>query len=248
MRILLSNDDGISAKGIYALAEVFAKDNEVIICAPDIERSACSHSISVFSPLRIKKYDIGLPVEAYSCNGTPADCILFALNELCDQKPDLLISGINAGSNVGQDVFYSGTVSAAFEGATHNVRSIAISLTTPNKIGNYYPSAEFLHKFITENGIEILEQGAVLNVNTPPLDMLDNYKLCRLGKHQYNLGYEKRQDTAGNDYYWIKVDDREKETGEDTDVNYIKQGFVTLTPLRYNLTDEQLLTRMKGCV
>lgn len=249
MRILLSNDDGISAPGIYSLAKMFCDDNDVIICAPDSERSACSHSLSVHSPLRIKKYDMGLPVEAYCCNGTPADCVLFALAELLDEKPDLIISGINTGGNIGQDVFYSGTVSAAFEGASHNIKSVAVSLVMPNKIKDYDPSAKFVYDFLNKYGIDILEEGTVLNINVPPKQTFDEYKLCKLGMHPYNLGYEKRQDTWGKDYYWIKaIEPSDRNTSAGTDVYYIQKGFVTLTPLRYNLTDEKLLNKLKESV
>jgi len=246
LRILISNDDGISAAGIHALAKAFCQDNEVFVCAPDIERSACSHSVSMLTPLRIKKYDMGLPVEAYSCNGTPADCVMFALNELLRDKPDLVISGINAGGNLGQDVLYSGTVSAAFEGAVHGVKAIAISLAMHDKTANYDPAAQFLYNFIENNGFDFLENGTVLNINVPSKILHTGYKLCRLGQDQYNLRYEKRQDTAGREYYWIDVKySQESKRDIDADVHYIKQGYVTLTPLRYNLTDESLLNKLK---
>ena len=246
MRILISNDDGISAEGIYALAKTFSKENEVTVCAPDIERSASSHSLSVYSPIRIKKYDMGLPLTAYSCNGTPSDCVLFALSELMDEKPDLVISGINAGGNLSQDVLYSGTVSAAFEGSVLDVRSIAISLVSPNKASSYFPAAEFLYDFLNKNGIDILEKGTVLNVNVPPSDCYNGYKFCKLEQYPYNLCYEKRQDTYGRDYYWISSGLPDpKKINEGSDIYYIQQEYVTLTPLRYNLTDEILLKKLK---
>jgi len=246
LRILISNDDGISAIGIHALAEVFCQNNEVVVCAPDIERSACSHSVTTFTPLRIKMYDMGLPLTAYSCNGTPADCVIFALNELINEKPDLVISGINAGGNLGQDVLYSGTVSAALEGAIHGIKSIAISLVMHNKTTSYQPSAKFLYDFIEKNGIEFLEDGTVLNINVPPDEQPNDFKICKLGQYQYDLKYDKRQDTAGREYYWMDAKYSQENLSDiDTDLHYIKQGYVTLTPLRYNLTDESLLNKLK---
>lgn len=245
LKILLSNDDGIASPGIYALAKKFCYDNEVIICAPDSERSACSHSLTVFSPLRVKKHKFDIPVLAYSCNGTPADCVLFALTELMKDKPDLIISGINSGANLSQDVMYSGTVSAAFEGAASGVKSIAISLTMPNLATGFEPSADFLYEFINRYGIDIIENGTVLNINIPPKEII-GFKYCKLGEYPYDLGYEKRQDTAGRDYYWLRVVSTDNQRAkENTDVQLVKQGYVTITPLRYNLTDTDLLEKLK---
>ena len=246
MRILLSNDDGVAAAGLFALAEEFSKDNEVIVCAPDSERSACSHSISIYSPLRIKKYNIGVPVDAYSCSGTPADSVLFALSELYNEKPDLIISGVNSGANLGQSVMYSGTVSAAFEGAINGIRSVAISLVIKNKSVDYKPAVNFLSNFIKTKGLDVIEKGTVLNINVPSNDNTGKYKVCSLGMQPYNTAYEKREDTSGKPYYWINYQPFDNENiDEATDIYNINQGYITLTPLKYNIADETLLNKLK---
>ncbi|MEZ4273416.1 MAG: 5'/3'-nucleotidase SurE [Myxococcota bacterium] len=200
-RILLSNDDGIDAPGLTALTEGLQDLGELWVVAPERERSAASHAISLHKPLRIKKRQ----ERRYAVSGTPSDCVYMALNHLMsDRAPDVIVSGINAGPNLGNDVLYSGTVAAAMEGALFGIRAVAVSLdlrhSGPSPGGPHYrTAAEYLKGAIPGILATEMPAGVVLNVNVPnrPSDAIVGSKLCRLGYTDWTDAVSQRQDPRG---------------------------------------------------
>ncbi|NQS97213.1 MAG: 5'/3'-nucleotidase SurE [candidate division Zixibacteria bacterium] len=244
--ILLSNDDGIFAPGLYALYEQMVKLGEVKVVAPDSEQSAVGHAITLRNPLRAFTWmRFGEPFGT-AVIGTPADCIKLALAEFVDRKPDLVVSGINQGANTGVDILYSGTVSAATEGAVNRIPSIAISLTSFT-FKNFQPSADFILKLaqkVLENGLPV---GTFLNVNVPPLeeDKIKGYIWTRQGLSRYVERFEKRYDPKGRPYYWMDGDKKYDENSGCTDDKAIADGFISISPVHYDLTDHNFIEKAK---
>jgi len=244
MLILLSNDDGIHSPGIHILAETLRSIGDVYIIAPDRERTAASHALTLHKPLRIE--EIGDRV--YSVNGTPTDCVNLAINGILPGRPDIVVSGINKGGNLGDDVTYSGTVSAAFEGTLLGVPSFAISQVAE---GNYkFETAArialYLTLLIKE---ESLPPGVLLNVNVPNLDMKDikGVKITRQGKRVYDENsIIEKIDPRGKKYYWIGGSRLSWEKTEDSDFSAIEKGMVSITPLRLDLTEYNALKTLHG--
>ncbi len=250
MKLLVGNDDGIFAPGIRALANTLATAGyAVTVVCPDRERSATGHGLTIHKPLRAEQID-GLfhpAVEAWACSGTPADCIKLALEALLDEPPALVVSGINQGSNLGTDVLYSGTVSAAMEGVIAGVTSLAVSLTSFSH-SDFQPAADCALALLGKLLKQSLAQPLLFNVNVPALPQVDltTLKMTRQGLRRYHDLFEKRIDPRGKIYYWLagevleEVDPPEthpREVGILTDVQAIRQGCVSVTPLQYNLTD-----------
>lgn len=239
MRLLLTNDDGISAKGIYALAKELEKKHEVIIVAPYNEKSACGHSITLTRPLIVRETKLeGLKSKAFSVDGTPADCVKIAINELLHEKIDMVVSGINKGLNLGTDVLYSGTVSAAIEAAIYKIPSMAISMEVNRDIETYEVAAKYARDILqkaNENGIK---NDIVLNVNIPLLeeDKIKGVKVCKIGSRLYNNCYIKTIGENNETQYEIKGEVKDIHD-EDSDTIYFKEGYVTVTPLHYDLTN-----------
>lgn len=243
MKLLLTNDDGVNAKGIYALAKELEKNYELIIVAPDSERSASSHSITIKKTLFIKQVHLeGLKSKAYSLSGTPADCVKFAIDKFADEKIDMVLSGINNGFNIGMDVLYSGTVSAAIEAASNNVPSMATSLEVKDGIeGDYEAAAKYAAKVLEKVKDKFLKGNVVLNLNIPllPLKQMKGIKICRIGGRSF-LGHFIEVDSEdGGKGFRLKGKANELHDN-DTDVYFIKQGYATLTPLHYDFTNFKL--------
>lgn len=243
MRLLLTNDDGINAKGIYALAKELEKDYEVIIVAPDNERSACGHSITLTRPLVVRETKLeGLESKAFSVDGTPADCVKIAINKLIDTKIDMVVSGINKGLNLGTDVLYSGTVSAAIEAAIYKIPSMAISMEVNKDMETYEVAGKYAREILLkadENGIK---NDIVLNVNVPLLkeNEIKGIKVCKIGSRLYNNCYIKTIGENNETQYEIKGQVKDIHE-EDSDTIYFKEGYVTVTPLHYDLTNFKIL-------
>jgi 5'-nucleotidase len=207
MRILLTNDDGFFAPGISTLYDVLSADHQhdIFIVAPEGQRSATGRSITIYKPLFVTKHDMQRNDIGFSVNGTPTDCVKLAVQgEILPHKPDLIISGINDGPNLGSDVFYSGTVAAAMEGALLGIPSIAVSLAS-YEFCNYVPSAHYIKDFINQQK-EILESpDGLLNINIPATEKTGwkGQKITRLGKSVYENTFENRKAPFGKEYYWI---------------------------------------------
>lgn len=245
MKILITNDDGVFAAGIHALAAAFCEENEVYMVAPDSERSGAAHSLTLVTPLRIKKVEFkDLPkVEAYSTNGTPTDCVKLAYGNL-NIKPDLVLSGINHGGNLGTDVLYSGTVSAAMEAAMLGIPSIAGSVYSHDP-KNFEPTIKAIKKMIPK---AMAHPGCVVNINAPdlPEEKIKGYKYTVSSVQEYEAQYDERVDTHKQKYYWVPT---RKMTAvredEDSDEKWVQYGYIAIVPLKFDLTDQRILQEWK---
>ena len=243
MIVLLTNDDGVNAKGLLALKKELSRIGQVWVVAPDREQSATSHSLTLQHPLRINK----IGERFYSVDGTPTDAVMLAVHAILKRRPDILISGINHGPNMGDDVSYSGTVAAAMEGTILNIPSIAVS--NVNWDARHFESAarfvRKLAKFVLENG---LPQYTFLNVNVPDRrQAAKGYKITRLGKRVYSDVVIEKIDPRGRNYYWIgeQTPIWEKKA-DDTDFAAIKEGYISITPLHLDTTDYRAMEKIKG--
>ena len=249
MKLLVGNDDGIFAPGVRALANILAMDHEVTVVCPDRERSATGHGLTIHQPIRAERVTsmFADPVQAWACSGTPADCIKLALGGLLDSPPDLVLSGINQGPNLGTDVLYSGTVSAAMEGVIEGITSIAFSYGSFTN-QHFQPSADFARQLVYHLVETPLPQPMLLNVNVPalPADDIKGVAITRQGIRRYHDLFEKRIDPRGKTYYWLAgevmedLDDQMPLPSANsqilTDVQGMGQDLITVTPLQYNLT------------
>jgi len=244
--ILLTNDDGINAPGLTAAYEGLAGLDDVMVVAPDMEQSGVAHSITIHTPLRIRKV-LRDSHEFYAVNGSPADCIKLAVFELIERLPDAVVSGVNYGANVGVDTLYSGTVAGALEGAMLGVPSFAFSLDYREQLD--FSSASGVVRDIYNHFIgRPLPAGSLLNVNIPalPAAELRGVMITRMSGASYVESYEKRVDPRGNAYFWItgSLEDAERQPG--TDINALANGFVTVTPLHYDLTEYRVAEQLGG--
>ncbi|WP_446898602.1 5'/3'-nucleotidase SurE [Clostridium sp. LBM24168] len=247
MKLLLTNDDGINAQGLYTLAKYLEVDNEVIIAAPSEQKSASSHSITVARGIGVKQKKIqGIKSAAYSISGTPADCVRVAVDKIAGDV-DMVISGINEGYNVGIDVIYSGTVSAAVEAALCKIPSMAVSMGVNRPGYDYKIAAEYASRVLNIARQRYLKDDVVLSLNIPPLEREDikGIKVCRTGFKMYDDFYVEKEDEDNKKGFYQEG----KLTGYDvegTDMYYIKRGYVTLTPLHYDLTNHEILKNVKN--
>jgi 5'-nucleotidase len=242
----LTNDDGIHAPGLMALYAELSRDHDVTVVAPESEMSAVGHAITLRSPLRVQEIHKNGTFFGYGVTGTPADCVKIAVQELLKTPPDIILSGINLGANVGVNVLYSGTVSAATEGAFLGIQSAAISLDT-RKDPDFTVAASFsrkIIKFISESG---LGNGIALNVNVPaiPADMIKGVAITRQGVGRFRERYERRIDPRGNVYYWLTGETRVEEEREDSDARALADGMIAITPISFDLTCLKEIDRLK---
>lgn len=252
MIILLTNDDGIYAEGIQVLGETLlqVENVEIYIVAPDHERSATGHAITMHRPLRAEKvkfYHNPL-LKGWSVNGTPSDCVKLAIEYLLPQKPDLVISGINWGENLGTDILYSGTVSAAIEAMILGVPAIAVSLAKQEN-PEYRFTANFLRRFLRIFDEYNLPKNTLLNINIPGNNHREiaGVAITRLGLRLYRNAFEKRVDPRGRNYYWLAgkaVDDVDQEA-KDTDIAAINNAYISITPLHFDLTNYPLIKKLQ---
>ena len=249
MRILLTNDDGILAEGLIALYEELKGDFELSVVAPETEMSAVGHAITLSSPLRVKRFKRNGIFFGYGVSGTPADCVKIGVQEIVQQRPDMIISGINLGSNVGINLLYSGTVSAATEGAFLGIPSVAISLNTKNNPDFGFPArfSRRMIQFVQENG---LGKGTALNVNIPaiPEDQIKGISVTTQDLVTHRDRYEKRNDPRGNLYYWLASETPVEESIPNTDLMALKEDRITITPITFDLTDIKEVERLASIV
>lgn len=241
MRILLTNDDGIQAPGLRSLYHALRLAGHVVHCvAPISEMSAVGHAITIASPLRVKEFHNGKDEEDFSglgVSGTPADCVKLGITSLLPSRPELVVSGINAGANVGVDVIYSGTVSAATEGALMGYPALAVSMDDFNP-RQLEAQAAYAADFATRFDWPALAKGVVLNLNFPagPVENAKGLRICRQTPVPYDDWYEKRQDPRGRPYYWLDGVIPPDRLTPDSDRALLSQGYITLTPLRFEFT------------
>jgi len=238
---LLTNDDGINAKGLLVLRRELSKLGEVWVVAPDREQSATSHSLTLQYPLRINK----LSERFFSVDGTPTDAVMLAVHAILKKKPDILISGINHGPNLGDDVSYSGTVAAAMEGTILNIPSIAVSNANWNP-KHFEAPAKFVRKLVSFVLKKKLPQETFLNVNIPDRKQrIRKFKITRLGKRVYNDVVIEKMDRRGKNYFWIGEQTSVWEKQKDTDFSAVKKGYVYITPLHLDMTDYDAIEKIK---
>ena len=249
MRILLTNDDGILAEGLIALYEELKGDFELSIVAPETEMSAVGHAITLSNPLRVRRFKRNGTFFGYGVSGTPADCVKIGVQEILQQRPDMILSGINLGSNVGINLLYSGTVSAATEGAFLGIPSVAISLNTKND-PDFGFAAKFSRRmiqFVKENG---LREGTALNVNIPaiPEDQIKGVSFTTQDLVRHRDKYEKRKDPRGNVYYWLATETPVEDSIPDTDLMALRENRITITPISFDLTDVKEVKRLTSSI
>jgi 5'-nucleotidase len=247
MKILISNDDGIYSPGVIALAESIACDHEVTVVCPDRERSATGHALTLQEPLRVDSIEgvFSPAITAWACSGTPSDSVKLALDALLPSRPDLVLSGINRGANLGTDVLYSGTVSAAMEGVLEGLPSIAFSLTSFVSL-DFTAAAKFAQTLVNYIKAHPLPEAVLLNVNIPAISPADicGVRITRLGIRRWRDVFEKRIDPRGKTYYWLSGEVVEEEAALDSDIEGIRNNYITITPLKYDLTLDSSLDAM----
>ncbi len=233
MKVLVTNDDGIMSEGIAVLAQEIAKIAEVLVVAPDVERSATGHAITIRNPLWAKEVKFGEKFFGYAVNGTPADCVKLGIQAISkDEKVDLVLSGVNKGANLGTDVMYSGTVSGALEGAMMGVPSIAISSCSASN-PNFLSAAKVTIELLKHLDLKEFPDFSALNVNVPAIlyDEIKGFKLTRQSKRRFQDFFEARKDPFGNTYYWMLGEIIEDDPGEDADYYAVENKYVSVTPL-----------------
>lgn len=237
--ILVCNDDGITAPGIAALVSVMKKLGDVVVVAPDSPQSGMGHAITITQPLRLYRSDVfGEDVPSYQCSGTPADCVKLAVDKVLHRKPDLLVSGINHGSNSSINVIYSGTMSAAVEGAIEGIQAIGFSLLNFSYDADFTGSMMAVEKVASNVLKHGLPKDVLLNVNIPdvPLEDIKGIKICRQAKAHWVEEFDERQDPYERKYYWLTGKFINTDKGEDTDEWALKHNFVSVVPVQFDLT------------
>jgi 5'-nucleotidase len=247
MRILITNDDGINSFGLHMLVKEIERSHEVIVVAPDNQRSASGHSITINRPLIVKEVKLeGIKSRAYKVDGTPADCVKMGVEKLMEKRVDMVISGINRGLNIATDVVYSGTVSAAIEGAIFKIPSMAVSLDVTDD-GEAYRRASLYARKVLETSYEnLIGKDIVLNVNVPLTGETEpkGIKVCQLGNRIYNNYYIETLTESNETGFRLEGAPGEC-TGENTDVFFINQGYVTVTPLHFDLTNYGIMKEVE---
>ena len=247
MRILLSNDDGYQARGLRTLAEALKQIAEVVVVAPDRNRSGASNSLTLETPLRVERVEGNL----YYVNGTPTDCVHIAITGLLEQEPDVLISGINNGANLGDDVLYSGTVAAATEGRFLGKPAVAVSLHTDGLRGDatrhFETGAHYARVVVDRLLAAPLERAVILNVNVPNLPVAEvrGIKATRLGNRHRSEAVIRAEDPRGRPVYWVGPAGAGQDAGPGTDFHAVLEGFVSVTPLTVDLTNHARLDGLR---
>ena len=246
--ILVTNDDGIFAKGIRSLIEVAKEFGDVYVVAPDKPQSGMGHAITIHEILRLNKVSLDPDVVEYSCSGTPVDSVKLAIYRVLKRRPDLLLSGINHGANNSINVIYSGTMSAAVEGAVEGIPSIGFSLLDHDADADFDASKKIARKVIAnalENGIP---EDTCLNVNIPkvPYEEIKGIKVCRQAKAYWEDDFEPRKDPSGKPYFWVTGEFVNHDNGEDTDVWALENNFVSLVPVQYDLTAHHAMANLNA--
>ena len=238
-KILITNDDGISSRGIYALWEAMNDIGETFIAAPSAEQSASSHSLTLSSPLRVEILERKNGFKGWSISGTPVDCVKIAIRSLMKKSPDILVSGVNHGANLGNNIMYSGAVSAAAEGMIMGVPSIAISLAS-YETDNYGAVKKYAKNIVAKVLDHGLPQDTLLNVNVPycKLKEIRGLKITSQGNQYFIDEYEKRIDPRNSEYYWIKGQMIDEDQSIDYDGKAIQENYVSVTPIHFKLTNE----------
>ena len=248
MKILISNDDGIAANGIRALASALSEEHDVYVVAPDRERSAAGHSLTLHTPLRVEELEsISGAKKTWVTTGTPGDCVKIGVNAILspEERPDIVISGINHGPNLGADILYSGTVSCAMEGAMMGIPSIAVSLASMNcDYEDFQYTGTFIKAMLKRlNGFKFPAK-TILNVNVPALDVDDiaGIAITEMGRKLFSDTYEKRIDPRGKVYYWLAGELISEPDDAKTDIAAVRNNKISITPITYEMTRTSVMS------
>jgi 5'-nucleotidase len=244
--ILITNDDSITAKGISYLVKAMKPLGEIVVVAPDSPQSGMGHAITIHDPLRLKKSNQFEGIESYTCSGTPVDSVKLAIYEVLKRRPALIVSGINHGSNAATNILYSGTMSAAVEGAIESITSIGFYLLDFYKDAYFEAAAYYATKISEQVLMNGIPKGTCLNVNIPKgkLETIKGAKICRQGRAFWEDSFDKRQDPFGNDYFWLTGDFNVLDKGDDTDLSALEQNYVSIVPTQFDMTAHHLISEL----
>jgi len=247
--ILVVNDDGITAPGIQSLILIMKDFGEVVVVAPDKSMSGMGHAITINSTLRLNRHENNWGVEAFSCSGTPVDCVKFGTKIVADgRKFDLVVSGINHGSNSSINVIYSGTMSAAVEGSIEGIPSIGFSLDDHALDADFSGCENVIRRIVDNVLSNKMEKGYSLNVNIPniPKQEIKGIRICRQAKAYWDEDFEKREDPFGGSYYWLTGKFVYQDEGEDTDIWALRNNYVSVVPTQFDLTNYEAIEILKN--
>jgi len=247
MRILLTNDDGVLAPGLMAMYRELEQLGSVHVVAPDSAQSAVAHAITLHAPLMVRRIHVRNEFEAWSVDGRPADCVKLALRELLDEPPDLVVAGINDGANVGINVLYSGTVAAAAEGAFFGIPSVAVSLEHGQEL-DFREAAAIACRLIRQMVASGLGAGQLINLNIPALgpQRPRGVKIVPQSTQVMEDRYERQSRSGGQECFWLRGDFGDPTSQSDTDLHAIRDGYVAITPLHFDMTHTEQLARMRA--
>lgn len=236
--IFITNDDSLIAKGIASLIEAARPFGDIVVIAPDKPQSGMGHAITIHDPIRLFSSSVFEGIEAYSCSGTPVDCVKLGIYEILHRKPDLILSGINHGANTSTNVLYSGTMSAAVEGAMEHIPSIGFSLDSFDRQADFSAAIKVVQTIVPNVLKNGLPQGVCLNVNIPDVTVprLKGIKICRQAYAFWEDRFDKRVDPFGNTYYWLTGSFDPQEWKEDTDLHALSEGWASVVPTQFDLT------------
>lgn len=243
--ILIVNDDGIFAPGIKALTDIAKEFGKVTVVAPDKPQSGMGHAVTLNSTLRVNKTNKE-GIDYYACTGTPVDCVKIAVNKLMNQKPDLILSGINHGANSSINVIYSGTMSAAVEGALENIPSIGFSLCNHSIEADFSAAKVYAKKIIAAFLTQSLKKNICLNVNIPNIsaDLIKGIKVCKQAEGNWEEEFDERVDPNGNTYYWLTGKFVIYDKSNETDEWALANGYVSVVPVQYDVTDYSVINEL----
>jgi 5'-nucleotidase len=246
--ILVTNDDSVNAKGIQSLVKIASTLGTVVVVAPNKPQSGMGHAITLSDPIRLNRVAMFGEVEAYSSSGTPVDCVKLAIYEVLHRKPDLVLSGINHGENSSTNVLYSGTMSAAIEGAMEGIPSIGFSLSTYSDEADFMQYEEFISKLISSALENEFPAYTCLNVNIPnlPAKEIKGIQICTQAHAFWADRFDKREDQFGRPYYWLTGDFGEVNPREDSDLHALNEGYISVVPTQFDLTNYRVLDRLKS--
>ena len=244
--ILVTNDDGVMAPGIRHLVKFMLELGEVVVVAPDKPQSGMGHAVTMTVPIRLEKITVNSGHDEYSCSGTPVDCVKLAVNKVLKRKPDLLVSGINHGSNASISVIYSGTMSAAIEGSMETIPSIGFSLLDYRFDADFMPAKKYVQR-IAKNVLDHgLPKGICLNVNIPAVkeSEIKGVKVCRQARGNWNEDFDHRVDPLGKDYYWLTGEFVLHEDSNETDVWALKNNYISVVPTQFDFTAHDVISEI----
>jgi 5'-nucleotidase len=246
--IFITNDDGISAKGIKSLIDVAVEFGDVLIIAPDKPQSGMGHAITINHPLRLDSSRLFEGLTAFTCTGTPVDCVKLGIYEVMHRKPDLIVSGFNHGENTSTNVLYSGTMSAVVEGAMENIPSIGFSLCDFDADADFSEAQEIARKVIRKSLDSSFPSHVCFNVNIPKLkdEKIKGIKICRQAHAFWEDRFDKRMDQFNKPYYWLTGDFTNADTGEDTDLFALENGYASIVPTQFDMTAYKVIDEIKN--